>query len=135
MWPCANKTLLTKISGGLDSALGQEFADPDLDEHLLHNVTEKLRMHQITGGKWSTWAGGGGKKQGCFASGLGFLTGVCARRCTERLTGWGRGLTHAGCGSGVRRVPRPAVAAEGAKVIDALAMGAQVSEHAALIHV
>ena len=53
----------------------------------------------------------------------------------ERLGGWGRGLTHAGCGSGVRRVPSPAVAAEGAKAIDALAVGAQVSEHTALIHV
>lgn len=46
-----------------------------------------------------------------------------------------RGLTQAGCGSGVRCIPGLAVAAEGAQAIDALAVGAQVGKHMALIHI
>lgn len=42
---------------------------------------------------------------------------------------------QAGCGSGVRCIPGLAVAAEGAQAIDALAVGAQVGKHMALIHI
>lgn len=66
---------------------------------------------------------------------------LCSRfaGCTKRAgPGQGMGvgrLTQAGCGSSVQRVPRLAATAEGAKAVDALAVGAQGSEHATLVHI
>lgn len=49
-------------------------------------------------------------------------------------TGVGR-LTQTGCGSSIWRIPKLAATAEGAKAVDALAVGAQVSKHVALVHI
>lgn len=59
-------------------------------------------------------------------------------RCCAKGRGWGLGLgrlTQTGCGSSIGRVPSLAATAEGAEAVDALTAGAQVSEHAALVHI
>lgn len=71
-------------------------------------------------------------------SGPGFLRSAGQMLCRGAGLGQGmgiRGLTQAGCGSGIWRVPILAVAAEGAKAVDALTMGTQVREHMALVHI
>lgn len=58
--------------------------------------------------------------------------------CCAKGRGQGLGLgrlTQTGCGSSIGRVPSLAATAEGAEAVDALAAGAQVSEHAALVHI
>lgn len=60
------------------------------------------------GAVWRSWAGSGVGKEG---------------------------LTQAGCGCGIWRVPGLAVALEGAKAVDALTIGTQAREHTALVHI
>lgn len=47
----------------------------------------------------------------------------------------GMGFTQAGNGRGIGREPGLAVAAEGAEAVDAVTVGAERPQHAALIHV